>query len=178
MEGKKVDPKLMLFTLILVLIVLLLFNFLLEKNRTDEIWNYKEITTAEDIMYQGKRVTDRETFYTLEKIITQYLNSYINVYNEDKIMYEDYYQFLTKNYKNYLSKKEYKQVAEKFLNKFYINIDSDYIAMDTTRVVKRIYELDNSVYVCMLEGNKSKETGYIAIQLNTTEAIFNIVYIE
>ena len=45
----------------------------------------------EGFEYQGKKITDRETYYTLEKIVNQYLNSYINKYNEeDKIMYDSY----------------------------------------------------------------------------------------
>ena len=178
MEGKRVDSKLLLFTLVLVLIALLLLNWLLGNRETDSIWNYKEITTATDVMYLGTRVTDRQMYYTLESIVNQYLNSYINVYNEEKVMYEDYYKYLTENYKKHLTKKEYMQVAEKFLNKFYININSDYESMDTNQILKNIYEFENSIYLCELKGNRSNETGYIAVQINTSELAFNIVYIE
>ena len=179
MESKKIDSKLLLVTLVLVLIALLLLNKLMESNRTDEIWNYKEITTAANITYLGERITDREIYYTLENIINQYLDSYINKYNdEDKITYKDYYNYLSENYKKYLSQKEYLAVAEKFLNKFYINIESDYESMYKYQILKQIYKFDNNVYLCKLECKRNGEVGYIAFQINESELIFNIMYIE
>lgn len=179
MEGKKVDSKLLLFTLVLVLITLLLLNYLLKGNREVGIWNYKEITTATDIMYLGQKVTDRDTYYTLEAIVNQYLNSYINTGNDDeKLMYEDYYNYLTENYKKHLSKKEYIEVAKNFLNKFYVNINSDYETMYTYQILKEIYDMGNNVYMCKLESKRNNEIGYIAFQINQSELAFNIVYIE
>lgn len=179
MEGKRVDSKLLLFTLVLVLITLLLLNYLFDKNRDKGIWDYKEITSATDVMYFGEKVTDREIYYTLESIINQYLDSYINVNDDkDKIMYEDYYNYLTENYKKHLSKKEYKEVAENFLNKFYININSDYEAMYTYQILKDIYEFENSIYLCRLESKRNGEIGYIALQIDQSQLAFNIVYIE
>ena len=179
MEGKRIDSKLLLFTLVLVLIVLLLLNWWFDKNRVDDIWNYKEITTGAYLIYQGKKVTDRELYYDLESIVNQYLNSYINKYNDkDKIMYTDYYNYLTENYKKHLSKKEYLEISENFLKKFYISIDSSYETMDTAQVVKSIYEFENNVYMCKLQGNRSGETGYIAFRVDTANNVFNIVYIE
>jgi len=178
MEGKRVDSRLLLFTLVLVLITLLLLNYVLKGNRNDGIWNYKEIESATDVMYLGEKITDRQTYYTLENIINQYLNSYINTNNEEKIMYDDYYNYLTENYRKHLSKKEYKEVSENFLNKFYINIDSDYEAMYTYQVLKEIYKLEDSVYLCRLYSKRNNETGYIAIQLFESDLTFNIVYIE
>lgn len=179
MEGKRVDSKLLLFTLVLVLIALLLLNYLFEGNRTDEVWNYKKITTATDVIYLGEKVTDRTTYYTLETIVNQYLDSYINRYNdEEKVMYEDYYNYLTDNYKKHLSKSKYKEVAKKFLNKFYVNINSDYETMYTHQILKDIYAFDNNIYLCKLESKRNSEIGYIAFQISESELAFNIVYIE
>lgn len=179
MEGKRVDSKLVLFTLILVLITLLLLNYVFNNNGNDEIWNYSKITTATDVIYLGERVTDRQTYYTLETIVNQYLNSYINVYNEeDKEMYDDYYNYLSVNYKKHLSKRKYKEVAEKFLNKFYVNIQSDYETMYTYQILTDIYAFENNVYLCKLENKRNGENGYIAFQVNESQYAFNIVYIE
>lgn len=180
MEGKKVDSKLLLFTLLLGLITLLLLNYFLDKSRNNNsIWDYDKLESVEDIMYTGKRVTDRETYYALETIIYDYLDSYIADSNDDEsINYEYYYNFLAKNYKEHLSKKEYKEVAEKFLNKFYINMDSDYVAMYKYQLLKEIYLLDENVYVCKLESKRNNETAYIAIRLDLAKRAFNIVYIE
>lgn len=178
MEGKKVDSKLLLFTLLLVLIALLLLNYFLGGNRVEGVWDYNNITTAEEIMYLGEEVTDRDTYYTLESVINQYLNSYINVYNEEKIMYQDYYNYLEDNYKRHLSKKEYIEVADNFLNKFYININSDYESMYTYQILKGVYQFENNIYLCELVSKRNNETGYIAFQINESELAFKIVYIE
>ncbi len=179
MEGKRTDSKLLLISLVLILIILLLLNYFLGKNRMDETWNYKKITTATDVMYKGEIVTDRETYYTLEKIINQYLDSYINTNNdEEKTMYDSYYKYLTENYKGYLSKKEYIEVAEKFLNKFYVNINDNYETMYTYQILKDIYSFDNNIYLCVLQSNRNNEKGYIALQVNKEQSLFKIVYIE
>lgn len=179
MERKKVDSKLLLFTLVLILITLLLLNYLLKGNRKDGIWDYDNITRATQVMYLGQKVTDRDTYYTLEAIVNQYLNSYIKENNDnEKIMYEDYYNFLTENYRSHLSKKEYIEVAKNFLNKFYVNINSDYETMYTYQILKEIYAFDNNIYMCKLESKRNNEVGYIAFQLNESELAFKIVYIE
>lgn len=185
MEGKRVDTKLLLFTLVLVLITLLLLNYFLKGNNKDEIWNYEEITTAAELIYLGEEINDREIYYTLESIVQQYLNSYVNTYSEDvendKITYVDYYDNLVQDYKEYLSKSEYEELAKKFLNKFYVNAESEYETMnymDTERIIKSVYDFGNNVYLCELKGSFTKKEGYIAIGLNTAENIFNIIYIE
>lgn len=172
MEGRKVDSKLLLFTLILVLIVLLLLNFLFNNNRDDGIWNYKEIVTGAQLIYSGTEVTDREIYYTLENIIKDYINSYVT--DSEELSYKDYYKYLTENYKKHLNKKEYYEVAQTFLNKFLVNTGS----MNTNQILKHVYELENNVYLCELVSNTTKQTAYIAIQLNTSQLIYNIVYVE
>ena len=176
MEGKKVDSKLLLITLILVLICLLLLNTLLKKGRTDEFWNYDEIESASLLMYLGEKVTDREMYYTLENIVNQYLNSYIDNGDEEKELYDEYYNYLTESYRDYLSKRGYKKVAKNFLDKFYINIDSNYETMYTHQILKGICKFDNDIYLCQLE--RKNEKSYIAFQLNESQNAFKIVYIE
>lgn len=177
MEGNRVDTKLLLFTLVLVLITLLLLNYFFIGNRVDGIWNYDEITTATDVMYSGTKVTDRETYYTLESIVNQYMESYVEK-EDEKTNYKEYYNYLTENYKKHLGRRKYIEVAEKFLKKFYVNIDSDYEYMNTNRIVKNIYEFDNNIYLCELRSNTTNEMGYIAFQVNDSQLAFNIVYIE
>ena len=174
MEGKRVDSKLMLFTLVLVLITLLLLNYFLENNRTDGIWNYKELTTADSIIYLGEETKDRTTYYILESIVKDYLNSYVNTYsesiNENKIMYEDYYNYLSKNYKKFLNKTEYIEISKNFWEKFYVKTQSEYEVSD--------HMDSNGVYLCKLESSYTGKTGYIAIALQKTTNSYTIVYIE
>lgn len=183
MEKEKVNTKLLLFTLVLVLIVLLIFNYLLKNNSTDSVWNYKELTSGTDIIYLGKKIEDRQIYYNLEKIVTEYVNSYLPEGEQaiKDVTYEDYYDALSEKYKNYLGKNKYYEVAQKFLKKFYINVTSDYETMeymDTERIIKNIYVFENYVYLCELETSDGKNTGYIAIQMNTENNSYCIMYIE
>ena len=176
MEGKRVDSKLLLITLILVLITLLLLNNFLKKGRTEELWDYSSNNSASIIMYLGEKVTDRETYYTLENIVNQYLDSYIDDGSKEKMLYDDYYDCLTDGYKKFLGRKKYKEVAKNFLERFYININSNYETMYKQKIIKGIYKFDNNVYLCQLQ-RKNKDS-YIAFQLNELNESFNIVYIE
>lgn len=183
MEGKKVNSKLLLFTLVLVLIVLLLLNKFLDGLNTNDIWNYKKLTSAQDIIQKGKIVTDREIYYNLEEIITKYVESYLSEQstNLDMINYKDYYTFLIKDYKKHLSQEEYNNVAETFLNKFYVKNVSEWEAyeyMDVFSLITNIYSFDNNIYLCKLYSKETRNTGYIAIKLDLTNEGYYIVYIE
>ena len=174
MEGKRIDSKLVLFTLVLVLITLLLLNHFLKSNSINDIWDYKNITTAGNIIYIGEKVEDRNTYYTLENIINTFINSYLS----KDMNYKDYYEVLREDYKDFLGKKKYYKAAEDFLKKFYINIGSDYQSMDTKELIKEIYLFNNNVYLCRLESSYSNQEAYIAVMLNESNNLFNIVYIE
>ena len=185
MEGKRVDSKLMLFTLVLVLITLLLLNYFLVGNRKDDIWDYENLNSASSIIYLGESVEDRDTYYILESIVANYIESYVDNYSSKEetqtLTYMDYYKYLTDDYKKYLRKNEYSEVAKKFLDKFYVNAKSEYEVMqymDVNKVIKAIYEFDNNVYLCEVESSYNKIRGYIAIKLDTSKSAFNIVYIE
>lgn len=187
MEEKRIDSKLILFTLVLVLITLLLLNHFLEGKSSDEIWDYDNITTAEDIINLGERVEDRDTYYILEEIVTNYLYSYNQLYNENtdteqaSLSYEDYYKYLNPLYKKHLNKSEYNEVAKKFLEKFCVYSESeveisDY--MDVYKVIRNIYSFDGDVYLCECRSDFINKTGYFAVKLQTRDNSYNIMYIE
>ena len=175
MQEKKVDSKIMLFALILVLITLFLLNRLFESNRYEGVWNYKKITSAKSLIFEGEEFTNRETYYVLEEIVNQYLDSYISKNDNENKGYEEYYKYLTKSYKNYLSKNKYKQVAETFFNKFY---DETTNTMYTSQLITAVYKYDNDIYLCKLENKTNNEIGYIALKVSEYQQAFNIVYIE
>ena len=179
MEGKRVDSKLLLFTLVLVLITLLLLNFLLKGNKVNDVWDYKKIKSAQDVIYLGQRTEDRQIYYTLEEVISEYLDSYLS----KDLTYKDYYQFLRSDYKKHLGRGKYLKVAENFMNKFNTFIDEDYQSMEKTDIIKSIYEFNDNVYMCRLQSNRSEEydemeEGYIAVQLSSRDNMYYIVYIE
>lgn len=177
MEGQRIDSKLMLFTVVLVLITLLLLNYLFENNSKKGVWDYNEITTAESIIYQGERVVDRETYYTIEQIIRDYINSY-EVYGDDTLTYKDYYNYLSKEYKKKINQKEYEVKAEDFFNKLKIIYNTGYEMIDNTNILKDLYKLDNNVYVGKVQSDYSNSYGYIAIQLNEQSLDYQILWIE
>lgn len=179
MEEKKVNSKLLLFTSFLVLISLLLLNYFFSSNKDKGIWDYDNIKSAYSILNYDDEVTDREIYYNLENVIQGYLKSYVKeTSSSDIVTYKDYYDSLTDNYKNYLGKNGYYEVAEKFFNKFYKN-KLDYDTMQyfgEQHVLKNVYNIDNSVYLCRLEGNNNEEA-FIALQLLDDKTIY-IYYIE
>lgn len=175
MERKKVNSKLLLITLTLVLIALFLLNYFFSEKRAEGFWDYNNLESANIIRHLGNKVTDREIYYTLEEIVNQYLDSYIEK-DEEKMNYMDYYNSLTDSYKKYLGRKKYKEAAENLLNKFYININSDYISMYKNKVLKKAYAFDNNIYLCELSRNN--EEAYIAFQLDEGQTAFKIAYVE
>ena len=79
------------------------------------------------------------------------------------------------------SSEAYKEKAEKFLSKFYVNAESEYETMeymDTEQVIKAIYSYDGNVYLCKLKGKSTGNEGYIAIAIGNKDNMYNIVYIE
>lgn len=179
MEEKKVNSKLVLFTSILVLICLLLLNYFLSNNEDVGIWDYDNLTSGYSIMYSGEKVTDREVYYTLETVIQDYMKSYVkDTDNSDVVTYKDYYNSLSDNYKKHLGKNGYYEVAENFFTKFFSK-KLDYETMQyfgNKHVIKNVYEVENSVYLCELETSNSEEA-FIALQLLTDNTIY-IYYIE
>lgn len=184
MERKKIDSKIMLLALVLILIVLLLLNWLLGKNTYNGVWDYKNIDSASELIYLGEKVKDRSTYYTLEGIVEDYLNSFlvkVGQNQEGTLNYTEYYDYLTELYRKHLNQEEYNSVAHKFLSKFYVNAKSEYETMeymDTENVIKNIYLFDDNIYLCELRSSSTGNSGYIAFALKENDNIYKLVYIE
>lgn len=182
MGGNRVNTKLLLVTLILGLIALLLLNYFFKNNRVDGVWNYAKIDKVNTIINQGERTNDREVYYNMESIIKQYMNSYlIDESEEDNMNYMDYYNYLTDYYKTYLSKSEYKEVADNFFSKFYVQTESQYertTFMDVEGIIQSIYEYADNTYLCELKSSYNNTIGYFAARINIQENQFYIVYVE
>lgn len=177
MEGQRIDSKLMLFTVVLVLITLLLLNYLFENNSKKGVWDYNTITTAEYLIYSGDKVEDRQLYYNVEQIIKEYIASYEKVDSNEKT-YIDYYKYLSKDYKKILTKKEYKEKAETFFNKFKTTYSSGYQNIDKNNILKELYKLDNNVFIGKVQSDYSENYGYIAVLLNEKTVQYEIIWIE
>lgn len=184
MERKKIDSKFMLFALVLILIILLLLNWLLGNNTNNGVWDYEKINSASELIYLGEKIEDRSTYYTLEGIVANYLNSFLVGESENQegtLNYTQYYEYLTEAYRKHLNQKEYNNVANKFLSKFYVNAKSEYEAMeymDTNKIIKNIYLFEDNIYLCELRGSQTGNKGYIAFALKENDNIYKLVYIE
>ena len=181
MEEKNNNIKLYLIMFLLVLICLLIFNyFTSNSNKANEIWNYSNINTAEDVIHKGNKTLSRDVYYTLNEIVINYIESYL--VQEDTLSWQNYYEVLSGEYNKYLSKKAYYTLAENFLRKFYVYSEDIQIEaneyMDVQDIITDIYEYENSKYLCKLESSITGNVGYIGIELNTRNQTYSIFYIE
>ena len=190
MEKLKLNNKSLLALLIVVLIIILLANYFMSLDKDNE-FNYENIEVIE-LFYTGKQVTDRNTYYILEDIIVNYLNSYTNAKDsngnsvllevESKYTYEEYYDTLLESYKDYLEKEEYLKVADEFMDKFFVtngdeNVEIHYF-MDTDRILKEITEIKDNYYICRLYSSYNNKEAYIGIKLDTVNNEYRIFIME
>ena len=176
--------KLIILTIILVVLIVGV-NILKALGKQEGIWNYKEITSATDVISSGSIITDRKTYYELEDIIVRFLlaNDGISTTNLETenigydATYKDYYSILTKEYKKHLSRKEFNEKANKLLNRFVIPLDiEEFGYMNTKNIIKNIYGYGDNKYLCELQSYDN--VGYIGIQLNPYKDCYYIFYIE
>ena len=181
MEEKNNNIKLYLIMFLLILICLLIFNYFLRKtNDADNIWNYSNIDTVSTILYKGTKTTNREIYYTLNEIVTNYIEAYL--VTDENSSWQNYYEVLSDEYNNYLNRKEYNVLAEDFLKKFYVYSEDIEIEaneyMDVQEIITKIYEFEGNKYICVLESSITGNVGYIGIQLNEKKEIYSIFYLE
>ena len=133
--------------------------------------------TGETLITSSSISTNRIIYYELQDIVEKYINSYTV---ESEYSYDDYYSSLSDEYKSYLSKNKYKDLAENFLKKFDCTDDVDSSTrVCTDTILKSVYRYDTDKYICMLN-SKSGQVAYIGILLNSTakEKYAEIFYIE
>lgn len=189
MENLNMNNKTLLLILSIILVLLIIINYLinnLEKNEYD----YESLSVSK-LMYQGEEIKDRKIYYTLEGIIKKYLSSYygtdskgveIDLEEEPEYNYQEYYEALTDEYKNYLGKQGYFETSEEFLSKFYVesgdpDIEMHYY-MDTYDIIKQIYKIKQDTYICEVYCDSNNKYGYIGIVLNTDVKEYRIFILE
>lgn len=189
MENLNMSNKTLLLVLSIILVLFIIINYLIN-NLEEAEYDYESLS-ASTLMYQGEEIKDRKIYYTLEGIIKKYLSSYygidsngneIYLEEEPEYNYQEYYEALTEDYKNYLGKKGYTEVAEKFLNKFYIQGGGSEIEghnyMYTYNIIKQIYKIDQNTYICELYSYINNKYGYIGIVINPNIQEYRIFILE
>lgn len=153
----------------------------------EKTWDYSTNKISYEIISSGKLIYDRQTYWQLDDIIFQYVNSYI--YNQDentkkiaKAPYKEYYNALTKDYKKVLNKNEYVNKSEMFFNKILLETESPsgFYEENKNRISK-VLLYDNNMYLCEIEGldkNFPIVNCYIGIKLDSSSNKFSIFYIE
>lgn len=175
-------------TILLLLLVIAVLNigiFILKNLKNKDVWDYKNISTAEELLSQGKKVNDRQLYWDFKKIINNFVATledsaeYTESENSNnkKGNYIDYYDVLTKKYKKYLDKKEFSLIAQKFINKFLLEDHLGYkYAGEFT--INNIYQYEKNKYLCQIYVSDTKNIAYIGFQINKDKTIFSIFYIE
>lgn len=181
---KKEDKKIWLFALVLVLILLIILVSIFNKNASkDNLWqDYSKFSYA-DAYLNATKVQDRTIYWTLDKIISDYIGSYSSDVTYDNIgdnnvTYEDYYDALYEGYQKYLKKEGYLETAKNFLQKFMIQNDVEAYSMETEGLIDSIYMVEENIYLCNLSSKIQQTNAYIIIGLNTDNLSFKIMYME
>ena len=188
MERLNMSNKTLLLVLTIILVLFIIINYLINNLEKPE-YDYESLSVSK-LMYQGEEIKDRKIYYTLESIIVKYLSSYygtdskgneIYLEEEPEYNYQEYYEAMTDEYKNYLGKEGYLETAEEFLNKFYIQGDSEiegHNYMYTYNIIKEIYKIKQDTYICEVHCDINNKYGYIGIVLNTDAQEFRIFILE
>lgn len=181
MENVDKNKKLYILLGVLLIIVFAIITNLIRAN-LNSTFNYNKISSAQELA-QGAAITyDRETYYVLDSIITKFISSYApNDNSSDSVKYNDYFTVLDESYKKWLGKKKYSEVAENFLKRFaYVSdgaMDSNEVVI-STNVIRGIYDMGNSKYMCVVGIPNSSDYGYIGIKLDSYDKTYEIFYLE
>lgn len=178
-KNKKIIIVLLLIIILLCIGTNILRHFI---NKTKNVWNYKEITSAEELLHKGEKISDRNIYWQLKDIIYNFISTRsdeVNSQLEDdkKVDCIEYYDVLSKAYRKFLSKEEFLERAVRFTDKFLLERQLVYKYVDDF-VIEEIYVYDDNKYLCVLKANGEKEKGYIGIELNKKDQRFSIFYVE
>lgn len=132
---------------------------------------------ADYFLEQGTEVLDREIYWTLNDIISQYIHSYRFTEGGDgEYTPSDYYKALSLSYQSFLGKRKYQTTATTFFKKFEIDTGEEK-NMKVTQIISSVYQMKENEYFCQLSGTND-QVAYIGILLKPHEEKFEIFYIE
>lgn len=187
-KFKKFDKNIkMTIILSFILILLVIGTSILKSmsNKDKNVWNYNEIKSAKDLLYYGEEINNRNVYWNLKEIINDFISTSEDKDFEDEdsnvelVEYTDYYEVLTKKYKRYLSRDQFKVLAKNFIDSFLLedHLGNKYA---TNFIIESIYMYDRNEYLCVLKNIdiENDETHYIGINLNEEKLKFSIFYIE
>lgn len=181
MEELDKNKKLYILLGLLLIIVFVILTNLIKSNLNSKI-DYNSDDVVADLLKSATLTYDRKVYSIMEDIIARYISSYnLDSNVSEEISYEDYYDVLEKTYKSKLSKDKYKEVVQNFFKSVEYVSDT---GMDvstrhiTTNVIRRIYDLGDNRYLCIVGLLAGNEYGYIGISINDSQHTYEIFYLQ
>lgn len=179
--------RLILLVAILILIIVISSILMSQNFRTNKI-NYKKVDKYTFIA-DSVEDNDRNIYWTLNNIITEFLKSYQTVEKMDTSLLveykymgyslSDYYLTLDPDYKKFLGKKKYIEKSKELMSKMVTTNENGYV-MKEKDIIKNVYKLNSNsnAYLCELKAVNEFDSVCIGIILDTEKNQFNIFYME
>ncbi len=188
-DFERLNSKQKLIFLLIILILLVVIASTLMKLRFgNEVIDYKNKNVYSFII-ESKQDKDRNTYWTLNNIIIDFLDSYQTVekldtsalieYKYTGYSLEEYYKVLDSDYKKFLGKNKYMEISKNMMSKMVTKNENGYV-LNTENIIKKIYKLNNyeNAYICELNTVDKASSAYIGIILDADQGIYSIFYIE
>lgn len=186
---ENITPKQRLLLLLTMLILIIVFfSFLRNIFSKQEKIDYKNVDYSSFIV-DATETSDRNLYWTLNDILLPFLQSYQTVekmdtsefieYKYSGLSLEKYYKALDRDYKKYLSKKDFISKSKDLMSKVFDSNDNGFVTK-TENIIKCIYKLNNysNAYLCEINTINSNESAYIGIALDSESERFSIFYIQ
>ena len=170
--------KLVLGIICLVLIIVVFSILKSVVNTSDEVIDYDN-TDSIDLIISSSEINDRDIYCSLNRIISEFINTYQSSYNDEIKDLDYYYNALDPNYKKFLGKKKYREVSNNLITKVMGEEKGVFSIIPEPLITEiyRLYDYDNA-YICKLATKNNDNEAYIGIILDTENTKYNIFYID
>lgn len=181
MEDVDKNKKLYILSGILLIVALAIATNFIRKNLGSDVYN-TDIKNRQDLLNPTSITYDREIYYTIDNILTEFVSSYsIDDSLKASASYEEYYDVLSKSYKDKLGKKQYKEKAETFFKRLEYTTGSEMDKRDiivSRNIIRSIFDIGDDMYVCSVGIINKNDIGYIGIKLNKMKNTYEIFYLD
>lgn len=170
--------RLVLGIVFLVLIIVIFSILRSVINTSDEVLDY-ENTDSIDLIISSSEINDRDVYWSLNGIISGFINTYQSSYNDEIKDLDYYYNALDANYKKFLGKKKYREVSNNLITKV-MGEEKSVFSKIPEPLVTEVYRLNDydNAYICRLATQNNEGNAYIGIILDTENTKYNIFYID
>lgn len=161
-----------------LIIIIIVFYMLKSITSNDEGIDYKNTDTI-DLVITSTQINDRDVYWNLNKIVSEFINSYQSSFNKDVKDLNYYYGALDSNYKKFLGKKKYLESSNNLINKV-VGENKDVFTLLPDPLITKVYRLNDydNAYLCELSVKNENDEAYIGIILDTEHTKYNIFYIN